>query len=185
MTNDAPPTVRFRDGHAGDAERVAALHAANWRRHYRGAFADSYLDGDVVADRMTVWSARLAAPGESITVLAEDDDGLAGFVHVILDEDAEWGSLVDNLHVDHRRRRSGIGGAARPRRSGHPRAGRLPGRAPVGARTEHERAAVLPRAWRRPGGACTRPAARRCALAPERLPARSPHRLAARVGPGR
>ncbi len=46
----------FRLRHAGpeDAEQVAALHADSWRRHYRGAYADSYLDGDVVAERMQV-----------------------------------------------------------------------------------------------------------------------------------
>jgi ribosomal protein S18 acetylase RimI-like enzyme len=92
-----------------DAEQVAALHADSWRRHYRGAYADAYLDGDVQADRRAIWSSRLAAPADSVTVVAEDEQGLAGFVHVMLDEDAEWGSLVDNLHVAHDRRRSGIG----------------------------------------------------------------------------
>ena len=46
-----------------DAAQIAELHAASWRRHYRGAFADSYLDGDVVTERRTGWSSRLAAPG--------------------------------------------------------------------------------------------------------------------------
>lgn len=103
--------VRFRAAHAGDAEQVATLHAASWRRHYRGAYADSFLDGDVLADRRAVWSACLADPAGSITVLAEDDDGLAGFVHVILDKDAEWGSLVSNLHVALPHQRTGIGTA--------------------------------------------------------------------------
>jgi hypothetical protein len=34
-----------------------------------------------------------------------------GFVHVILDEDAAWGSLVDNLHIAYDRRRTGNGTA--------------------------------------------------------------------------
>ena len=108
--NDTAP-IRFRTAHAADAERVAALHAASWRRHYRGAYADSYLDGDVLADRRAVWSSRLAEPAGSVTVLAEDADGLAGFVHVVLDEDAAWGSLIDNLHVAHPHQGSGIGTA--------------------------------------------------------------------------
>lgn len=90
---------------------MALLHADSWRRHYRGAYADSFLDGDVVSDRHALWSARLTAPVHTMTVVAEDGDRLAGFVHVVFDEDERWGSLVDNLHVTHDRRRSGIGTA--------------------------------------------------------------------------
>jgi ribosomal protein S18 acetylase RimI-like enzyme len=32
-----------------------------------------------------------------------------GCVHVVFDDDREWGSLVDNLHVVHRRHRTGVG----------------------------------------------------------------------------
>jgi hypothetical protein len=31
--------------------RSQNLHADSWRRHYRGAYADAFLDGDVLADR--------------------------------------------------------------------------------------------------------------------------------------
>lgn len=96
---------------AGDAGRVAGLHAESWRRHYRGAFSDAFLDGDIVGDRKEVWAARLADPARTVTILAEDGGGLAGFVHVMLDEDETWGSLVDNLHVAHDRKRSGLGTA--------------------------------------------------------------------------
>ena len=101
--------IRFRAADPGDAEPVARLHAESWRRHYRGAFADSFLDGDVVADRIAAWSARFANPVPSATILAEDDTRLAGFVHVIFDHDSRWGSLVDNLHVVADRQRVGIG----------------------------------------------------------------------------
>jgi GNAT superfamily N-acetyltransferase len=101
--------VRFRSADAKDAEQIAALHADSWRRHYRGAYADSFLDGDVAADRRSLWSARFAAPSNTETVLAESDGRLIGFIHVVLDEDPRWGSLVDNLHVVHHQRRTGIG----------------------------------------------------------------------------
>ncbi|MEU4563183.1 hypothetical protein AB0F72_32800 [Actinoplanes sp. NPDC023936] len=61
--------ARFRFAEAADAAGIAALHADSWRRHYRGAYSDSFLDGDVIADRHAVWSARLAeqaAPVEPI-----------------------------------------------------------------------------------------------------------------------
>jgi hypothetical protein len=80
-------SVRFRFAGADDAEQIAVLHADSWRRHYRGAYADSFLDGDVVADRRSVWSARLAASTNSETVLAEHDGRLVGFIHVVFDDD--------------------------------------------------------------------------------------------------
>jgi GNAT superfamily N-acetyltransferase len=101
--------VEFRSAGPDDAEKVALLHADSWRRHYRGAYADAFLDGDVLSDRRAVWSARLAAPAGAETVLAERDGRLEGFVHVVFDDDARWGSLVDNLHVVHDRRRAGLG----------------------------------------------------------------------------
>ena len=104
-----PAALRFRSANDSDAEQVALLHAESWRRNYRGAYADSFLDGDLAADRLAVWSARLAAPTGAETILAEDGDRLVGFVHVALDDDPAWGSLVDNLHVTHNRRRTGIG----------------------------------------------------------------------------
>ncbi|SBT46603.1 GNAT family N-acetyltransferase [Micromonospora auratinigra] len=104
-----PPSVRIRLAQTDDAAEIAMLHADSWRRHYRGAYADSYLDGDLETDRRSVWSARLAASTHSATLLAEHDGRLVGFVHVVLDEDPRWGSLVDNLHVVHDRRRMAVG----------------------------------------------------------------------------
>ena len=101
--------MKFRSADLQDAEQVAMLHADSWRRHYRGAYADSFLDGDIAAERRAVWEERLAASTGSATILAEEDDQLVGFVHVMLDRDPDWGSLVDNLHVHHSRHRSGIG----------------------------------------------------------------------------
>jgi GNAT superfamily N-acetyltransferase len=125
--------LRLRTAGPNDAEAVALLHADSWRRHYRGAYSDSYLDGDVMTDRRAVWSARLAAPVGTETILAEydygdeaEDDGedgagaesgaganagLIGFVHTVFDADERWGSLVDNLHVRHDRKRTGAGRA--------------------------------------------------------------------------
>ena len=102
--------MRFRRAGAADATAIARLHADSWRRHYRGAYADSFLDGDVEADREQVWTERLrSAPGESLTVLAEDDAGLVGFGHAVFGSDPTWGALLDNLHVRQRRKRQGIG----------------------------------------------------------------------------
>jgi ribosomal protein S18 acetylase RimI-like enzyme len=105
---EMPPIepLRVRPATLDDAPIVARLHADSWRRHYRGAYADSFLDSDVVADRLAVWSARLASPAGTLTLIADDD---AGFVHVAFGKDERWGSLLDNLHVVPLKQRSGIG----------------------------------------------------------------------------
>jgi hypothetical protein len=58
--------MRLRPAAAGDAVAIAALHADSWRRSYRGALRDEYLDGDIVPERVAVWRSRLVdapAPG--------------------------------------------------------------------------------------------------------------------------
>jgi hypothetical protein len=40
------PAVRIRAMQAEDASTVAALHAASWRRAYRGILTHTYLDSD-------------------------------------------------------------------------------------------------------------------------------------------
>ena len=103
-------SVIYRPAAAGDAEAIADLHADSWRRFYRGAYADSFLDGDVLTDRRGVWTDRLASRDPlSITLVAEVDDAVAGFVRVALDWDPRWGSLLDNLHVRHDTQRLGVG----------------------------------------------------------------------------
>jgi GNAT superfamily N-acetyltransferase len=104
---------QFREAGPDDADAVARLHADSWRRHYRGAYSDAYLDGDILTDRVTVWSGRLAAPAGTATLLAEDPGtgDLLGFVHIVFDTDPKWGSLVDNLHVTAARQRTGLGRA--------------------------------------------------------------------------
>jgi ribosomal protein S18 acetylase RimI-like enzyme len=102
--------LRFRHARPADAAAIAALHADSWRRHYRGAYADAFLDGDLVADRLAVWRARLAAPaGPTQTLLAEARAGLVGFAHTVFDDDPTWGALLDNLHIAAGHQRRGIG----------------------------------------------------------------------------
>jgi len=76
--------LQLRLASPADSERVAWLHADRWRRHYRGAYSDAFLDGDVEADRRAVWARRLHDPdAASATIIAEESaESLVGFVHV-------------------------------------------------------------------------------------------------------
>jgi ribosomal protein S18 acetylase RimI-like enzyme len=103
--------MEFREARVSDAAGIAALHADSWRRHYRGAFSDAFLDGDVVADRLQVWSERLAQPDDgSCTIVAIDGEAeVVGLAHTIFDADPTLGALVDNLHVVLGLKRRGVG----------------------------------------------------------------------------
>jgi GNAT superfamily N-acetyltransferase len=100
----------FRLAGPCDAGAVAALHADSWRRHYRGAYSDAFLDHDVAADRLAVWTDRLGRddPG-SCTIVADDKSGLIGFTHIAFDEDRTWGALLENVHVAQSHQRRGVG----------------------------------------------------------------------------
>ena len=100
---------QFRLAGAADAEAVASLHADSWRRHYRGAYSDAFLDGDVVADRLAVWTDRLREPDPGRCTIVAENGSLVGFANTVFDDDPTWGALLDNMHVVHARRRRGIG----------------------------------------------------------------------------
>jgi ribosomal protein S18 acetylase RimI-like enzyme len=105
----SPAVPRFRFASPPDARAIADLHADSWRRHYRGAYSDAFLDGDVAADRRAVWSERLAVEEARRCTIVAEADGVIGFANTYLEEDPTWGALLDNLHVAavHKRRRIG------------------------------------------------------------------------------
>ena len=110
--------MQLRTATSADAVAVADLHADSWRRHYRGAYDDDFLDGDVFAERRAVWAERLAAHrsrGGAARSCVEGDGRLLGFSHVMFDDDPTWGALVDNLHVAFDHKRGGIGTALHAR----------------------------------------------------------------------
>ncbi len=62
------------------------------------------------SNRRTVWAERLTPPRvDTFTIVVEADGELIGFAHSVFDSDPVWGALLDNLHVTHAWKRSGIG----------------------------------------------------------------------------
>jgi ribosomal protein S18 acetylase RimI-like enzyme len=102
--------LSIRTAGPSDAPQIATLHAESWRRHYRGAYSDFFLDGDLETERLAVWSHRLdRSDADAATFVAEEGDQTVGFVHAMGKADPIWGTLIDNLHVTSCRQRAGIG----------------------------------------------------------------------------
>lgn len=102
--------IHLRSATFSDHIAMAKLHAANWRNTYRGILSDDYLDNEVEQDRLNTWHERFQSPkaSQSIT-LAIDNEVIVGFCCMYLDDDAQFGSLIDNLHVQAGLRKVGIG----------------------------------------------------------------------------
>jgi GNAT superfamily N-acetyltransferase len=68
-------------------------------------------DGDLLANRRQFWRARWQQPlvPDAFGFVAVEGDALVGFAYALPVQDPDWGTLLDNLHVDPKRKRSGIG----------------------------------------------------------------------------
>jgi GNAT superfamily N-acetyltransferase len=104
--------VVIRPAQPEDAAAVARVHAESWRITYRGILPDAYLDGPVYAERLQLWTDRLALPdAQRPFVRLAEADAPAGFVCVLRDDHPRWGLCLDNLHVLPAFRSLGIGRA--------------------------------------------------------------------------
>ncbi len=99
-----------------DCGAIAALHADSWRTTYRHILAHDYLEHQVWEDRQDLWAARFVKfdTRQHYVAVAMDLAGgagapISGFVCVLLDEEPEYGALLDNLHVDPHRHHQSIG----------------------------------------------------------------------------
>jgi GNAT superfamily N-acetyltransferase len=101
--------MRIRTATAADIDAIANLHAESWRITYRGQYADAFLDGPVFDDRLRLWRDRLIAPEANQHTIVAEEDALLGFACAFGDRDPQWGTLLDNIHVDPMRKRSGVG----------------------------------------------------------------------------
>ena len=94
-----------------DVTAIAHLHAESWRSAYRGILSDAFLENHVHADRLAVWHERFSGmtPIPMFVIVADAGTRLAGFACVFPEEDAVFGSFLDNLHVSPQLTGKGIG----------------------------------------------------------------------------
>jgi ribosomal protein S18 acetylase RimI-like enzyme len=58
---------------------------------------------------MAIWIERFKDIAGTLTLVAERNGNLIGFAHSVIDEDTEFGTLLDNLHVSPSHKRRGLG----------------------------------------------------------------------------
>lgn len=102
--------IVYQAASADDAGAIALLHAQSWEQHYRNEYTAHYLNHEVRADRLQVWTNRMTNPADNQYVIkAMDGDQLCGFACVFINHNPTWGALVDNLHVSKAWKGRGIG----------------------------------------------------------------------------
>ena len=102
--------MKYREATPTDASQIAAIHAQSWRDTYRGLFSDDFLDNDVFDNRRLVWEERLRNPsGNQLVLVAQVQNKIVGFLCCYGDDDEQYGSLIDNLHIAQDYKHKGIG----------------------------------------------------------------------------
>jgi len=102
--------IKLRESTSEDCRVIAQLHAKSWQTAYRGILSDHYLDKTIEQERLSSWEERFANPNpERHIIVAEQNGELIGFSCILLDNDPQWGTLLDNLHVHPDLKRIGIG----------------------------------------------------------------------------
>ncbi|MGF1728368.1 N-acetyltransferase family protein [Photobacterium kasasachensis] len=93
-----------------DMAPIATLHAKSWQDIYRGLLSENYLNHDIFQNRLNIWQQRFAAPEPRQRILvARERTNLCGFICIYLDNHPEWGTLVENLHIDKAYQGLGLG----------------------------------------------------------------------------
>lgn len=102
--------TELRDAAVQDASAVTALHVESWRSAYRGVLPDAYLDGEAETERGNHWTKTLSGLGpKDLELLAENDEGLRGFISVYWRKEPGYDAYLDNLHVRPGQRGGGLG----------------------------------------------------------------------------
>ena len=95
-----------------DQAAISQLHATSWQTVYAGLLTKEYLSENVFNERGAVWQQRFSQPTANQRIfVAIENNKLLGFICIYLDQHQEYGTLIENLHVDARAAGKGIGKA--------------------------------------------------------------------------
>lgn len=104
--------ITIKPARVEDRDTISQLHARSWQTVYAGLLTKKYLSEDVFSERGAVWQQRFSQPVANQRIfVATEDEKLLGFICIYLDQHQEYGTLIENLHVDARATGKGIGKA--------------------------------------------------------------------------
>jgi ribosomal protein S18 acetylase RimI-like enzyme len=84
-----------------DFQKIAQLHARSWQLNYQHLMSPEYLDKQVANDLTALWQTRLTNPPFNQYVIVAEEGGLiCGFVCAFGNHSFEYGTFIDNLHID-------------------------------------------------------------------------------------
>jgi GNAT superfamily N-acetyltransferase len=102
--------MTYRKAKSNEAEAIATLHAQSWQVAYKGILSDAFLKDEVLDNRLKLWKKRFDNPQNNVFIcVAVEEKVLQGFVCIYGNDDEQWGSLIDNLHVLPNLKGRGIG----------------------------------------------------------------------------
>ena len=102
--------ITIRLATLSDLNHIASLHVQSWRDNYQEALSQEYLEQHVETERKAVWSERLTVPkSNQLVLVAEGDMGFCGFICVFGAHHPNYGTIIDNLHVNPAVKGQGIG----------------------------------------------------------------------------
>ena len=100
----------FRKATSVDVVQIATLHSVSWQQNYRTSFSDDFLDNLAYDNRLNEWKKRFQNPSDDqFVVIAEEDGEFLGFMCAYFNHDAQYGTLLDNLHVSLNTQGKGVG----------------------------------------------------------------------------
>lgn len=103
----------IREATVEDARAIALVHVTAWQTAYRGLMPDAVLDQLSVDERTARWVRILSTAETSHTLVAEQDDGILGWVSIGpgRDEGRAHEGEVWAIHVDPNSFSQGVGRA--------------------------------------------------------------------------
>ncbi len=104
--------LNFRLANPSDLKNIARLHARSWQTAYKNVLSEDFLENEVERERLQYWKKKFdpaQRADNQWVLLAEKDGELLGFICVIGNENKDYGSLIDNLHVRPDTKGQGIG----------------------------------------------------------------------------
>lgn len=102
--------MTIRPATSSDLDAIAALHVRSWRSTYRGIMPNDFLDGPVEDDRLSHWRELMEeVDGGRTTLVAEADDGVAGFVSATSSGEDGVDAYIEHIHVRPALKGAGIG----------------------------------------------------------------------------